>query len=36
MMLLVDVDNSAAIALFESLGFVRAVAENSVTAHVLL
>ena len=36
MILLVDVSNSAAIALFESLGFVRAIGENSVTAHVLL
>ena len=36
MMLLVDVNNSTAIALFESLGFVRAVGENSITAHVLL
>lgn len=36
MMLLVDVDNGAAIALFESLGFMRSVGENSVTAHVLL
>ena len=36
MMLLVDVDNSAAIALFESLGFAQSAGENSVTAHVLL
>ena len=36
MMLLVDVDNSAAITLFESLGFVQSVGENSITAHVLL
>lgn len=36
MMLLVDVDNTPAIALYESLGFIRSVGENSVTAHVLL
>ena len=36
MMLLVDADNSVAIALFESLGFVRSIGENSVTAHVFL
>lgn len=36
MMLLVDVDNTPAIALYESLGFVKSVGENSVTAHVLL
>ena len=36
MMLLVDADDSVAIALFESLGFVRAVGENSITTHVLL
>ena len=36
MMLLVDAHNVAAIALFESLGFIRSDGENSVTAHVLL
>lgn len=36
MMLLVDVDNAAAIALYESLGFVRAAGQNSMTAHVSL
>lgn len=36
MMLLVDVDNTPAIALYESLGFIKSVGENSVTAHVLL
>ena len=36
MMLLVDVDNSVAVALFESLGFAQSVGENSITAHVLL
>ena len=36
MMLLVDADNAAAISLYESLGFVRAVGENNITAHVSL
>ena len=36
MMLLVNVDNTAAIALYESLGFVKSDGENSITAHVLL
>ena len=36
MMLLVDANDFVSITLFESLGFVRAVAENSITAHVLL
>lgn len=36
MMVLVEADNAAAIALYESLGFIRSVGENSVTAHVLL
>lgn len=36
MMLLMDVDNTAAIALYESLGFVKAVGENSITAHVFM
>ena len=36
MMLLVDADNTAAISLYESLGFVRAVGENNITAHVSL
>lgn len=34
MMLLVNVDNRAAIALYESLGFIKSVGENSITAHV--
>lgn len=36
MMLLVDVDNVAAISLYESLGFEKAVGENNITAHLLL
>ena len=36
MMLLVNVDNAAAIALYESLGFVKTIGENSITAHVCL
>lgn len=36
MMLLVEADNTAAIALSESLGFVRVPGGNSITAHVLL
>lgn len=36
MMFLVDADNTAAIALGESLGFRRSVGENSITAHVLI
>lgn len=36
MMVLVDADDTAAIALYESLGFSRSVGENSITAHVLL
>ena len=36
MMLLVNVDNAAAIALYESLGFVKSIGENSITAHVCL
>lgn len=36
MMLLVDIDNVAAIALYESLGFVKTVGENNMTAHILL
>ncbi|MDE5820794.1 MAG: hypothetical protein K2I07_15980 [Lachnospiraceae bacterium] len=36
MMLLVEVDNTAAIALFKSMGFIRVVNGNSITAHVLL
>ncbi len=36
MMLLVDTDNTAAISLYESLGFVNAVGENNMTAHVSL
>lgn len=36
MMVLVEVRNAAAVALYESLGFIRSVGENSVTAHVLL
>lgn len=34
MMLLVDVDNDAAIRLYESMGFVKVEGENNVTAHV--
>lgn len=36
MMLLADVDDTAVIALFKSLGFVKSVGENNITAHVLL
>lgn len=36
MMLLIEVDNTAAIALFKSMGFIRVVNGNSITAHVLL
>lgn len=36
MMLLVDVDKTAAIAMYESLGFVKAAGKNSLTAHVRL
>ena len=36
MMLLVDVNNAAAITLYESLGFVRSVGENSITAHIFI
>lgn len=36
MILLVDTDDTPAIALCESLGFVKSVRENSVTAHILL
>lgn len=36
MMLLTDVDDTATLALFESLGFDKSVGENNVTAHVLL
>ena len=36
MSLLVDVDNIAAIALYESLGFVKADDENNITASLLL
>ena len=36
MMLLVDVDDKATLALLESLGFVRSIGENNITAHVLL
>lgn len=36
MTLLVDVDDTAALALLESLGFDRAVGENNITAYVLL
>lgn len=36
MMLQVNTDNAAAIALYESLGFVKAAGENSITAHVSL
>lgn len=34
MMLLVDIDNVAAIALYESLGFKKAIGENNITAHL--
>lgn len=36
MMLLVDVDNFPAIAMYEKLGFVKVPNENNMTAHVLL
>ncbi len=36
MMLLVDIDNTAAIALYESLGFVKSAGENSICAHIIL
>lgn len=36
MMLLVDIDNTAALILYESMGFVKAVGENNITAHVIL
>ncbi|MCM1190070.1 MAG: GNAT family N-acetyltransferase [bacterium] len=36
MLLLADIDNAAAIGLCESVGFVKAVGENSITAQVLL
>lgn len=36
MMVLVETENAAAIALYESSGFIRSVGENSITAHVLL
>ncbi|WP_251209541.1 GNAT family N-acetyltransferase [Acetatifactor aquisgranensis] len=36
MMLLVDTDNTAAISLYESLGFDRFVGGNNITAHVSL
>lgn len=36
MMVLVEADNTVAIALYDSLGFIRSVGENSITAHVLL
>lgn len=36
MMLLVDVDNTAAIALYEASGFAKSEGENSMTAHVSL
>ena len=36
MALLVDIDNEAAIALYESQGFARAEGENNITAHVRL
>ncbi|MBQ7335604.1 MAG: GNAT family N-acetyltransferase [Clostridia bacterium] len=36
MMLLMDIDHTAAIALYESLGFVKVHGENSVVAHILL
>lgn len=34
MMLLVDIDNTAAIALYESLGFVKVLGENNISAHL--
>lgn len=36
MIVLVDIDNTAAIALYKSLGFVRAAGENNITAHLKL
>ena len=36
MALLVDIDNEAAIALYESQGFERAEGENNITAHICL
>ncbi len=36
MMLLVDIDNTAALALYESMGFVKAVGQNNITAHAVL
>ncbi|MBO7221487.1 MAG: GNAT family N-acetyltransferase, partial [Clostridia bacterium] len=36
MMLLVDVDNVGAIALYESLGFEKVLGENSITAYLSL
>lgn len=36
LMVLVEVDNTAAIALYESLGFVKAAGENNMTAHLWL
>lgn len=36
MALLVDIDNEAAIALYESQGFDRAEGENNITAHICL
>lgn len=35
MMILVDVDNVGAIALYESLGFEKVLGENNITAHIL-
>ncbi len=36
MALLVDIDNEAAIALYEAQGFERADGENNITAHICL
>ena len=36
MTLLVDIDNEAAIALYEAQGFERADGENNITAHICL
>lgn len=36
MMLLTDIDDMAAIALYESMGFCKAAGENNITAHVML